>query len=282
MKPTLIVYGSCQAEEVAGLARTMPAISMQYEILYLASFSLAGANKPQISEKQIKACRLLWEQFDNNNPFPHYDLLPPSAQQVMFPGIDLNCLWPFNTRDPLNAPATNLPFGRFPYGDRVVIDLMDQGLSKKEVIAAYDEAAHRIAPQLQRFLAIDTARHAEREAKCAVSIADHVIEQLAVVRPLWTHNHPTFELLLHLFGRLCAATWDNRIKSWEIEATRYRDPFTYHQMPIHRVVADTLSLSWWNAHTEHTMPGFSKKLRYDQYIEAYTDWRFARLAMARF
>ena len=279
MKPTLIVYGSCQAQEIAALARTIPAITLQYEVVYLVSFSIDGKTQPRLHDKEVKACRLLWEQFDNYNPFPHHDTLPTSAQQVKFPGMDMNCLWPFNTRDPLNAPEPNLPFGRFPYGDRVVIDLMDQGLSRQDVIASYNEAAGRIEPQLQRLLEIDTARHAQREAKCSVSISDHLIGNLAKARPLWTNNHPTLDTLRVMFERLCAATWGQQIKPWEIAASAYTDPFSYLQMPVNRVVAETMSLAWWEPHMEYSLPGLGA-LTFDQYIEAYTDWRFARLAAA--
>jgi hypothetical protein len=279
MKPTLIVYGSCQAQEIAALARTIPAISLQYEVVYLVSFSLDGVTQPRLEDKKVKACRLLWEQFDNSNPFPHHDLLPATAQQIMFPGIDMNCLWPFNTRDPLNAPEPTLPFGRFPYGDRLIIELMDQGLTKQDVISAYDDAAWRIEPQLQRLLAIDTARHAQREAKCAVSISDRLVGELPKTRPLWTNNHPTLDILQTLFERLCAATWEGRIKPWEIAASPYSDPFTYLQMPIHRVVAEALSLTWWSPSMEYALPGFGK-LTFEQYIDAYTEWRFAQLEAA--
>jgi hypothetical protein len=279
MKPTLIVYGSCQAQEIAALARTIPAINLQYEVVYLVSFSVDGVTQPRLHEKEVKACRLLWEQFDNSNPFPHHDVLPASAQQVMFPGIDMNCLWPFNTRDPLNAPEPSLPFGRFPYGDRLVIELMDQGLSERDVIAGYDEAAGRVESQLQRLLAIDSARHAQREAKCAVSISDRLVGDLHKARPLWTNNHPTLDVLRVLFERICAATWDDRIKPWEIVGSAYADPFTYLQMPIHGVVAEALSLSWWNPNMEYALPGFGR-LTFEEYIAAYTSWRFTQLAMA--
>ncbi len=276
MKPTLIVYGSCQAQEIAALARTIPAIALQYEVIYLVSFSVDGVAPPRLHDKAVKACRLLWEQFDNANPFPQHDLLPSSAQQVMFPGIDMSCLWPFNTRDPLNSPEPNLPFGRFPYGDRVVIDLMDQGLSQDDVIASYDEAAWRIEPQLERLLAIDTARHAQREAKCMVSISDHLIDDIASVRTLWTNNHPTLDTLRVLFERLCAATWGDRIRPWEIAASVYSDPFSYLQMPIHRVVGETLSLAWWRPETEYVLPALGTPT-FDQYIKEYTRWRFTQL-----
>ena len=55
--------------------------------------------------------------------------------------------------------------------------------------------------------------------------------------------------------------------------------FTYLQMPIHRVVAEALSLTWWSPNMEYALPGFGK-LRFEQYIDAYTEWRFAQLEAA--
>ena len=96
-------------------------------------------------------------------------------------------------------------------------DAVQGGLKKVDLVI------HRGAP----------ARHAQREAKCMVSISDHLIDDIASVRTLWTNNHPTLDTLRVLFERLCAATWGDRIRPWEIAASVYSDPFSYLQMPIH-------------------------------------------------
>ena len=273
MKPRLIIFGSCQAQELANLARCFPAITLKYEVVYLASFSLPPDPLPTLPESDVRNCSILWEQFDNTNPFPHRDALPPGALHLMFPGIDMNCLWPFNMRDPLNTPEPGLPYGRFPYGDRIVINLMNQGLSQDEVLKAYDEKAWEMRAQLPRLLEIDMVRHDQREAQCHIKIRDHLVEGLRTVRTLWTHNHPTMATLQVLFGRLSEATWDNRIERKEREAARMADPFSYLQMPIHAVTAEALALSWWSPHIEYAMPGYPL-MTYDDYLREYVDWRF--------
>lgn len=278
MKPHLIVFGSCQAQELANLARCFPAITLKYEVVYLASFPMPPANKlPTLPEKVVESCSILWEQFDNSNPFPHHDILPASAQRLMFPGIDMNCLWPFNSRDPLNAPEPNLPFGRFPYGDRLIISLMNQGLSREAVLQAYDDKAWEAKDQLARLFEIDMVRQDQREAKCDITFRDHLVEGLRQTRTLWTHNHPTIETLKVLFGRLSAATWENRIPDWERELASFPDPYAYLQMPVHAVVAEAFSLSWWRPDYEYVLPGYGP-MTYDDYLRAYVDWRFERQA----
>ena len=129
MKPTLLVYGNCQADAASVILSADPVVNEAYEILCLRSFDDPVAGRGSLQPQEVARCAVLFEQYDPK-PFPHRDLLPKSAVHVRFPAVDFNLLWPFNAVNPYNdVGSPDYPWGRFPYGDRIIIDVPGQKLA---------------------------------------------------------------------------------------------------------------------------------------------------------
>src|SRR5665213_1039641 len=137
MLKTLIVYGNCQAEAISTIFRKDPVTEECFRVLYLRSFDHPSDGRDELRPEDVRDCGVLWEQHDPR-PFPHRDALPADCLTVKFPALDFNLLWPFNCPNPCDEPEPPVfPFGRFPYGDRIIIESIGKGMAPKKILNYY-------------------------------------------------------------------------------------------------------------------------------------------------
>ena len=250
-KPTLLVYGNCQAGAVSAIFGADPALAEAYCVHYLPSFDDRVSGSRNLAPGVIGRTVLLLEQFDAN-PFPYRDQLPPHCAKIVFPSVDLNLLWPLRCANPLNdQPTDATPWGHYPEGDRIIIDCVQRGLTADETIAHYRGHAHEHLPNLNRYAEMEKARLQAREAKCDVVMSDFVFERLSSDRLFWTANHPTSVSLRELCGRLLAAAEPALPESCFVDIDRsltmfpQEGPLGFLSVPIHPLIVEHFNLRWY-------------------------------------
>ena len=258
-RPTFVVYGNCQADAVAVILRGNAAISKLYDVRYVKSF---GAERGRIDPDAVTKCAIFLEQHDRE-PFEQRERLPRSCTIIRFPSIDCNVLWPFNASNPYDGPEERYPFGRFPYGDRVIIAQIDSGRSADEILEYYLTAWDDYKMDLDRFLKIEMARFEARDAKCDVTMGSYLYERFIHERPLWTANHPTLPFLKELLRRILVAAADRadeRLGSIDIDRTiasnfvlSPRGPLGVVSVPIHPKVAEHFQFAWYDPHERYQL-----------------------------
>lgn len=251
-KPSLIVYGNCQAEAVHLYLTKYPPVRDRFDVLYLRSFEHPSEGWQELDARETRRCAVLLEQHDRRD-FPDREHLPDAAVTVRFPSMDFNALWPFNRANPYNVPEPpDFPFGRFPYGDHVIVGLIDKGLSAAEVLDAYINHWHDYAPDLDRLYKLEAGRLAARDAHCDIKMGRYITENFRRRRLFWTVNHPTSALMGELIVQLAnAALADSQVVTpSDIEAVRGvhfpSDPLGAINVPIHPRVAQHFGLRWYD------------------------------------
>jgi hypothetical protein len=127
---TILIYGNCQAGVYADILNKV--LRTSHTVRYVMSFDHPTEQQPYPSSEDLAACRVVLEQIDSGHPMREAvgQDLARVARIVKFPPLDFNLLWPFNFNDPRNvSEPPDYPFGRFPYGDRIVVELLREGLS---------------------------------------------------------------------------------------------------------------------------------------------------------
>jgi len=143
------------------------------------------------------------------------------------------------------------PFGRFPYGDRIIIDAIDKGLGVEEILEYYFTRWNEFGVDLTRFYSLETARILARDKRCDVKMADYVTSSWREQRLFWTSNHPTCELLRELIHRLLAVVGDAEpLGELDLDATiSYRfapeGPLGVISVPIHPAIVKHFGLEWY-------------------------------------
>src|SRR5271170_6467291 len=166
-KPIVIVYGNCQAGLFADSFHNFSGTASEWDVHYIMSFVHPAEPQHQVSRADVARCALVLEQLDNAHPLPGWlrEDLPVNVPIARFPPIDFNLLWPFNFDDPRNiSEPPDYPFGRFPYGDRVVIELLCEGLTGRALWQAYQERSLARLPDLKRLRGLEAQRLVARDA----------------------------------------------------------------------------------------------------------------------
>lgn len=251
---TLLVYGNCQAEAVSVILRLDPTIAADFDVRYVPSYENRRFESLELTKADLANCALLLEQHDSN-PFPERAALPASCGTIKFPSIDCNILWPMNATNPYNPDEPSFPFGRFPYGDRVIITQIDAAKPAADILDYYLNAWDDYKPDLDRLLDLEIARFSARDAKCDVTMGNFFFERFRTERPLWTINHPTQHFLKELVERIVAkaSLLDARLRKADVGQTvdnnfllSPRGPLGIVSVPIHPGVAEHFQLEWYD------------------------------------
>jgi hypothetical protein len=252
VREPLIVYGNCQAEAITSTLAVDPLVSSLYDVAYYRSFE-HPVDPHLFAYDRDEKCRLLWEQHDPKH-FPKPDLLAPSCLTVRFPSVDLNLLWPFNCVNPYNAPEPPLfPFGRYPYGDRIVVNAINRGMPEAEILDYYLTGWDEYKIDLDRLLQLEAARMQARETHCDVGISDFVFANFHERRLFWTVNHPTSEMLAELMDRLLRASDLAQPALQDADVARTlashfgtAGPLGVVSVPVHPKIAEHFNLQWYD------------------------------------
>lgn len=280
MADTIIVYGNCQAEALWALLSANSIISSAFRVRFLLTFN-SPVERPQSDAADAATCRVLFEQEDPT-PFPYSDSLPSDCVRIRFPSVDLNLLWPFTCPNPYNdAAAPELPWGHFPYGDRVLIECIDKGLSAEECLAYYFSASSKYMLDLDRLFHIEAARLRARDARCDVKMGSFVFEMLPVSRPLWAPNHPALPVLCELLQRLLCAAKEvqpifDGVDIFESASANFSPggPLSAVNVPIHPSIVDHYGLTWYDPTSRHQTFG-DAGYTYEEYFAKYVETSIA-------
>ena len=241
-KPTIVVAGNCQARNLHRCLTESPELSENYDLVYVRNFRKGdqGAVRP----KDINRCAFLLEQVAHKAPeLPIKEYLPANCQVIRFPILWLGSLWPMATADPRNRPTERHPTGPFPYGDKMVLKLVEQGLSPDEVAERYLAMDPRDEMDLDRYHEIVTAKLVDLDRRSEVKGGTHVLENFRKTQLLVTPNHPNVPLIRFMRDQVFGHLGVKPPESDLVEAMASLDDF---HLPIHPAVAKHFGLEWYD------------------------------------
>ena len=286
MKPTFVIYGNCQGGVLDQATKFMPSIRDEFEVVFYRSFEHPTEGRGAIDPDVMARCAILWNQFDEQVPFVSEGPTPADMKSVTFPAVDLGVLWPFQSHDAVLGPDAQYEYGMFPYGDRVLMQVADEGLTGEPGLGRARELAGRALLDLDRRLDLELMRLMRREQKSDVRMAAFVISTFKSERLFWAYNHPTRVLLRELLNRLTTATWpqarDPAHPLFRIGDVVFEqwDPLDGLHVPVSQPVAERLGLKWWSSDLLHRFHG-DRTLTERDYALLYLDERVRRLAASR-
>lgn len=286
-EPYLIVYGNCQAGMLAQSIKFVPGIRERYRVHYVCSFDHPMEKTTPPPADVLEKCAIYWRQYDEQGFNAPDDLIPPNAQRVVFPPLDFGPLWPFQCYDPVFKPEPpEYPFGRFPYGDRMLKELSEETPPEKDIYQAYNDRIDNLSLDTSRHLDIEFERLRRRDVASDIKLAPFVISTFKVERLFWCYNHPTKRLFGELFDRMIRQTWaDASVRHsdlYRIGRFIYRewDPFKINQVPICDYVGKELGLVWWSPEMKYDIAGLGDCTN-ATYCESYVGERRKRMLLDR-
>ncbi len=274
-RPTLIVTGDCQALEVAAAAVGLRALSDRFEFVHLNGLGYGdGIERP--TDDQAARCVAHWRQATSASP-EAVDALRLGVPLVTFPTTALGVYLPFQVYDPLRPSRTWM-------GDRVLIELEEQGLPLAEIPAAYDELSRKRLTSPWRIRAAQLQLLQAQEAGCDVKPSEFMGREMFRRRLFWDFDHAAPPMIGWLLGELLRQSFpdDRRLAALSEQLRRSElpvvDTHPWH-VPIPRAMRDYLDLKWVAHDATYVFDG--RRYSEDQYLIAYAaERRAARLTVS--
>lgn len=279
-----VVYGNCQAQFLHLLLERIPWIADRFQVHLVTNTVEIGAQPEPLPHSASRAV-LLWLQYDQRPQLPVRDELlqriPDDCEIVRFPAVGLNAFWPFRMRDPLNRPEPAFPWGRYPLGDRLAMEVRKLGLTPERAYERYMERSYEQMPDVEHLLGFDRAVHTQRDAGSDLAMADFVFANLRDVHQFWTHGHLAISVVAELLSRLLARSsgslgeMNDGVRAQIAAACAPFEGQGDVQLPLHPLVIERLGLRFADGTTRYRW--FSQRWTFEEYMTRYIafncDWR---------
>lgn len=267
-KPVILIYGNCQGGALLNLLARNPDISENYSVHFIANFPAPGSTEQSHpNEEMFKNCEFFLHQVATFIPeFPHDQLLPAGCKRIKFPVFWLKLLWPLHFTDPRNQPEGLFPFGRYPYGDKLICDYIKKGLPADEIYQKYQEMDLDKYINLDRFyeMGIDELHQIDEVAD--IQVADR-IEKLFTEQKLFaTINHPS-DLALYMVIDPLIEMILGHPSAKNKKRPGDEDEHCDIEIPIHPAIIDHYHLKWITK--DHVYRYYGSSLTYDDYLRRY-------------
>lgn len=275
-RPVILIYGNCQAQFLHLLVTQSPSLVSRFEFVLASALVEPGNAIPPVPENAGRAV-LYWEQYDQRPGLTYRDELRGSVPQdcavLRFPAVGMNAFWPFFIKDKRNVPEPGYPWGRYPAGDRLAIEVAELGLPPARAFERYMELSRELMPDVPQLLARERAVFVQRDAGSDVEMTDFVFANLQSTYQFWTRGHLAgsvfAELLSRLFERSRSVIGDiGEAARSELQAAYARFPGQGDfQHPIHPMVAAQLGLKFVNESTKYRW--FAQSWTFEEHMTRY-------------
>lgn len=268
----MLVYGNCQAAWLSQALAADPEIAERYEIVYLSDYHEAPANHPVHRPDFLPSCTdAVWQTAAGCKPPAFLASLRSSCRQIRFPTLWLKLLWPMYVVDPRNRPEKDHPWGRYPYGDRLVLKLLQDGVPPADVPKRYVETDLNRIVDLGRFAEMAFAELRFNDRQSDVAIAPFIEGTFRQRKLFGTINHPTTLILARLGHEVRAAIMGRSVAADAPGPADAAEVLGSEETPLHPQIISHFRLAW-------TSPGErwryrSEFLTLEEYLRAYAEFR---------
>lgn len=285
-KPTLVVYGNCAANFLAGVLRGVPALVERYDISWIRNFWVPpGARTEEpVDMGVLPRCAVFLEQVGNfrddllRRGAPLREIpLPPGCRRVRFPPLFFNTLWPFVARDPRSDVAIKPWCNEGPYpahlANRLILEIMKETKDPEEIYQRFmaTKVADKVNLDRLHSLTMTKIRRLDRESD--VTVGDFIDSHFTTTRLFRVQVHPAGPMLRHF----CEAVFGCLDLGAEPDGERLADIATGpgiggYDAPVHPDIVRHFGLTWAEGlRYQHFADGW---FSYEEFIRRYIrfDW----------
>jgi FkbH-like protein len=272
----VVVYGSCQADMLKIVLQRMLVAHEEFEVV--AVYAHLPELPGQIDETALAGTVLYLEQFDGRPSVPMRDklrgCLAPDVPKLSFPLLTLQSLWPFDWPDYERnvAQPPRFPFGRFPYGDSIGMEVSREGLRGQRGFDRYMELSDIKMPKLDVLFERDIGAIRKRDAGSDIKMAEWVTQNYNKANLFFSWGHPSVVPILEMARQLLPLCVDQLgirpewIERLIASVTPWQDSL---MVPFHPTVAEYHDLAFYKPDMTFRWQGQNWTFR--DYTIAYID-----------
>jgi hypothetical protein len=241
LKPTVIISGNCHGRF---LRRSLSQVlGSDYEVVWARH--MGGRGQDAAEAAALGRCAFVLQQTGHQtSELIGKERLPADCRVIRFPIVWMNSLWPLNCADPRNPDAGPDDRGPFPYGDRMIVQFLEQGASPQEAVERWFEADPGQWKKLDRFHDINVAKARQLDLEADVPLGAFVLDNFRRERLFVTYNHPSPLMLRHMARALCEALGYPGAEPMLPKANK--DGIGLIHVPVHPKIAAHFALEWFD------------------------------------
>lgn len=193
------------------------------------------------------------------------DNIPSHIIKVGVSQPHLHFLWPFHCNDPRNEDEKRHPnqFGSKPfvyYGDAFIINLLQEGVDKEEIIRRY--LAVDLMAEANKMHAFTTKFLERQDRCCTIKIADYILSNYKSIALFRSINHPNNRLAFEISNRILSAIDCRTVSSIVLDQTQELQAL---EMPIHPYLINHFGIAFANQNTRYAYD-FKRLLTFEEYV----------------
>ena len=243
-KEQILVYGNCQAHWLAEKLRAVAQLTHSFDITYLPSFGTVPTDHVSNEPGFFKRCRRVLLQTAAGAKLPEFTAaLNKDCRQCRFPTLWLKLLWPLHASDPRSVPESGHPYGRYPYGDRLAMKLLNEGVAPDDLPRRYLDTELASLVNLDRFAEISFRELHYNDRNSDIALTPYIEKNFRTIKLFGTVNHPSFAILREILARALDFL-EVEIQADSSLMEGVSDILGSEEIPVHPQVVRHFSLQW--------------------------------------
>ncbi|MFZ5645032.1 MAG: WcbI family polysaccharide biosynthesis putative acetyltransferase [Bacillota bacterium] len=273
-----MVFGNCQISLITRYLLLSKTFSSYYQIIDVPPVFLCdqkGLNRDDVKKCNLFIYQKIGDAFGKNLSTDYLlNCLPDTCQTISFTNTYFTGYHPEYVHNEVHRPDPRynpLPNGKFPYGDKNIINLLKEGKSKNEIAEILWDDNFYSYEEVKANLDMTLDDLNKREEDLDVKAADFIRKNYRENRLFYTINHPTYLVTRHVAMGILRKMG---LPEWEISAI-VDDPFKGHlHVPYYPSVIKHLQLSFIDKNHRYSLYYDLDKtlVTFKEYIYKYVDY----------
>jgi hypothetical protein len=266
-KDICIISANCQGAYLKQLLEHSPEFSNKFDVHYFVNY-----NHEVVPANLLSACKLLiyqplGSQWGDLSSEYLTAQLPQGAMKLAVNYLTFPLYWPFMAQDSRNIPDGVHPFGQFPYGDSVILSMIESKESPTSIYRKYMDKDF-ILEHLDPRKTIDdyVSQQRDIESRRDQQLLNFILDHYQETKLFESHNHPSAALCTYQTNDLL-----KKIGFPKLEKIPDLQHLQIFQQPIHPVVADKMGLRF-DCLKDSIYKIWGKSMTFMEYAKVYIDW----------
>ena len=263
------IYANCQTSLIQAHLNLSEEFRQKYKYEAIPRNYVAIQQKLEIPEDVISRTKLLiYQPIDSKYETQSSSYLKSKVASdcvcISFPYVYFQGYWPENTKNPVNKKTKEFPFGKFPYGDLNLIEMIAKGYDEDKILAKIEQEDFYKSDWVHQNFRQTLSELVKRETETDLKISKFIKDNYQYIRLFHAPNHPANAIGFNLANQIL-----EKLEMAPISQIYPQEKFADYQLPIYPSVTKILDLKFANKENNYTVTFTNHKLSFQDYIKAY-------------
>ncbi len=279
-KKICIISANCQGAYIEVLLKQHPKFSQDFEVFYFVNYLKQTVPEELLKKADLLIYQPLGSHWGNLSADYLEQHIKPSALKIKIPYLTFSLYFPFHTYDYRNIRTKTHPYGFYPYGDKLCLELKRKGATIEEVlekIFSFSYIRQNLNPEK---VILDYKEFmSDIESRRDQKLLDFILDNFRDLKLFITYNHPAPPLMIYQVNDILEKLGYKHI-DFNDDALKPLNYIFKYELPIHPYIAELINLKFETDWENRKYNIYGNALTYEEYIVAYYHYDISRVGDA--